>query len=233
MKSLQSCSSSSSSRSFINLCFVLSIVFLSTYPSDVQAFVSTSKHISPPGITSCKHVAVSRKRRSEEGSVFTSQVVKLESTTASISTNNLSSKQSEMNPLKASLTKVGMIAYIASMCVALPITLFPAAVLHKTKIISKTRKEKMSLRIGQFCSRWLMRVIPFAKVQVLSKKRKPAIKKFFAMMSNDLEKAAAYFAYFEARATPHQRGENDRGWKATFDFIIREDVVTRAIEGTL
>jgi len=60
-----------------------------------------------------------------------------------------------------------MIAYIASMCVALPVTLLPAAILHKAKIISKTRKEKASLRIGQFCSRWLMRIIPFANLKIL------------------------------------------------------------------
>lgn len=77
-------------------------------------------------------------------------------------------KSEHLNPIKASLTKAGMIAFVASMCVALPITLFPAAVLHKTKIISTTRKEKASLRIGQSCSRWLMRIIPFAKINVMT-----------------------------------------------------------------
>jgi 1-acyl-sn-glycerol-3-phosphate acyltransferase len=61
-----------------------------------------------------------------------------------------------------------MIAFVASMCVALPITLFPPFLLHRAKIISTQRKEKASLRTGQFCSRWLMRIIPFAKVKVLT-----------------------------------------------------------------
>ncbi len=74
----------------------------------------------------------------------------------------------ELSPMKASLTKAGMVAFVASMCVALPVTLFPPWLLHKARIISTSRKEKASLRIGQFCSRWLMRVIPFAKIKVLS-----------------------------------------------------------------
>jgi 1-acyl-sn-glycerol-3-phosphate acyltransferase len=95
-----------------------------------------------------------------------SQVI-LQSTTATTTTTTSTHEESEMNPFQASITKAGMIAFIASMCVALPVTLFPAAMLHKARLISKTRKEKLSLRIGQFCSRWLMRIIPFAKVQVL------------------------------------------------------------------
>ena len=79
-----------------------------------------------------------------------------------------SSQGAEMGRVKAKLTKIGMMAFVASMCVALPVTLFPAAVLHKANVISKTRKEKASLRIGQFCSRWLMRIIPFAKIDVVN-----------------------------------------------------------------
>jgi len=72
-----------------------------------------------------------------------------------------------ISSIKAALTKVGMISYIASMCVALPIALFPAAVLYRAKLISRTRKEILSLRLGQFCSRWLIRIIPFAKVDIV------------------------------------------------------------------
>lgn len=75
---------------------------------------------------------------------------------------------SEFNPIKAFFTKAGMICFVASMCVALPVTLFPPFLLHKAKIISTSRKEKASLKTGQFCSRWLMRIIPFAKIKVLT-----------------------------------------------------------------
>ena len=72
-----------------------------------------------------------------------------------------------------------MITFVASMCVALPVTLSVPAILHKAKLLSRSRKEKASLRIGQFCSRWLMRVIPFANVNIVKEDgendTKPAI----------------------------------------------------------
>lgn len=73
----------------------------------------------------------------------------------------------QLNKIKAAITKAGMISFVASMCVALPVTLLPPAILHKTKLISTATKERLSLRTGQFCSRWLMRIIPFANVQVV------------------------------------------------------------------
>jgi len=46
-------------------------------------------------------------------------------------------------------------------------TLFPVYFLHKVKIIDRVRKEKWSLKVAQFCSRWLMRVFPFASKSIL------------------------------------------------------------------
>ena len=65
------------------------------------------------------------------------------------------------------LRQCGMVSYVASMCVALPISLLPPVLLHRIKLISTTRKEHLSLRAGQFCSRWLLRVFPFASVKVM------------------------------------------------------------------
>lgn len=73
-----------------------------------------------------------------------------------------------MHPISAVITKAGMITFIACMCAALPLTLFPVAVLHKARVIDTIQKEQLSLRVGQFCSRWLMRIIPFAKVKVIN-----------------------------------------------------------------
>lgn len=89
---------------------------------------------------------------------------------ASISEESDSSmeERKKMHPIAAGFTKAGMITFIASMCAALPLTLFPVAVLHKVRLISTLKKEQFSLRVGQFCSRWLMRVIPFAKVKVIN-----------------------------------------------------------------
>eukprot|EP00559_Dactyliosolen_fragilissimus_P004504 CAMPEP_0184855980 /NCGR_PEP_ID=MMETSP0580-20130426/1137_1 /TAXON_ID=1118495 /ORGANISM="Dactyliosolen fragilissimus" /LENGTH=344 /DNA_ID=CAMNT_0027350705 /DNA_START=607 /DNA_END=1641 /DNA_ORIENTATION=- len=78
-------------------------------------------------------------------------------------------KQQEIGRAKAFFTKIGMMSYIASMCIALPLTLLPTALLHKAGLISTNKKEHLSLRTGQFCSRWLMRIIPFANVQVIKK----------------------------------------------------------------
>jgi len=75
-----------------------------------------------------------------------------------------------MNPLKAAIAKVGVLSFVASMCIALPATLYPILALYRAKMISKKTKEQCSLRVGQFCSRWLMRIIPFANIRVVRDK---------------------------------------------------------------
>ena len=60
-----------------------------------------------------------------------------------------------------------MQSFIASMCIALPVTLFPVYLMYKFKIINRVQKEKISLQVGQFCSRWLMRLFPFASKRVI------------------------------------------------------------------
>jgi len=125
---------------------------------NTNAFVATSPITSPCPSTQdlplISHLPQARSLKSVE--LNASQLF-----------NSPLQEASEIGKVKASITKIGMMAYIASMCVALPVTLFPISILYKAKFISKTRKEKTSLRTGQFCSRWLMRMIPFAKVQVL------------------------------------------------------------------
>jgi hypothetical protein len=69
-----------------------------------------------------------------------------------------------MSKLSALLTKVGMMAFIISMCIALPIALLPQALLHKLGWISRIRQEQLALTSGQFCARWLLRLIPFCHV---------------------------------------------------------------------
>lgn len=74
-----------------------------------------------------------------------------------------------MSRLGSTLTKIGLLTYIASMCAFLPVFLLPILALHRLGIIkSRVTKEHLSLRLGQFCSRWLMRLIPFAKVRCTS-----------------------------------------------------------------
>eukprot|EP00566_Odontella_aurita_P014382 CAMPEP_0113534736 /NCGR_PEP_ID=MMETSP0015_2-20120614/5319_1 /TAXON_ID=2838 /ORGANISM="Odontella" /LENGTH=529 /DNA_ID=CAMNT_0000433919 /DNA_START=76 /DNA_END=1662 /DNA_ORIENTATION=- /assembly_acc=CAM_ASM_000160 len=67
---------------------------------------------------------------------------------------------------RATLVKVGMMAFVASMCIALPLTLLPLKLLYKLNLISRIRKENLSLILGQLCSRFLLRLIPFASIRL-------------------------------------------------------------------
>lgn len=75
-----------------------------------------------------------------------------------------------IHPLKAAITKVGVLSFVASMCIALPATLSPILALYRLNIISKRTKEQCSLCVGQFCSRWLMKILPFANIRVVRDK---------------------------------------------------------------
>lgn len=71
-----------------------------------------------------------------------------------------------------------MMAFIASMCIALPVTLLPTELLYRAKAIDRKRKECLSLKTGQFCARWLMRLIPFCSIDVKTydeKEPKPSV----------------------------------------------------------
>jgi 1-acyl-sn-glycerol-3-phosphate acyltransferase len=53
------------------------------------------------------------------------------------------------------------------MCIALPATLIPQQLLYKAKIINKVQSEKAALWTGQFCARWLVRLIPFVNIDII------------------------------------------------------------------
>jgi len=84
--------------------------------------------------------------------------------------------EKRIGKLQAKLTKTGVVLFITSMCVALPVTLLPPEIIFRIGIIDRVQKERLSLRAGQFTARWLLRLIPFAKVKVtpLSKMEKKA-----------------------------------------------------------
>ena len=97
-------------------------------------------------------------------------------------------------------------------------TLFPVFLLYRANIIDRVRKEKWSLKVGQFCSRWLMRVFPFASKRVLVdadderlKNPKPSIwvcnhismlDLFFVLVSNliSLCQEIQYNAFFDSNS---------------------------------
>jgi 1-acyl-sn-glycerol-3-phosphate acyltransferase len=87
-----------------------------------------------------------------------------------VASNDVSTSLSSngaISPLVAALTKAGMIAFIACMCLALPATLYPQKFLYRIGLISKRRKERWALSTSQFCSRNLLRLIPFCAVETI------------------------------------------------------------------
>lgn len=86
-------------------------------------------------------------------------------TTADVEDTN-----TKLPQLQSKLVKAGMMAYIASMCVALPLTLYPQKALRKLRLIPRARSEKLACKTGQLCSRWLLRLIPFCRISTYSEK---------------------------------------------------------------
>lgn len=79
-----------------------------------------------------------------------------------------SSESAVLAPWQSFLTRLGLIAFIVSMCIALPATLLPQRFIYHLGLISKTRKENWALRTSQRCARYLMRLIPFCRIQITS-----------------------------------------------------------------
>ena len=77
-------------------------------------------------------------------------------------------QRQSLSSIEAAMSKLGMILYIASMCVALPMTLFPLHILDQSKLVSQTQREQWALSIGQHCASGLLTVIPFCDLQVIS-----------------------------------------------------------------
>lgn len=70
--------------------------------------------------------------------------------------------------------------------------------------------------------------------KVINAKRKREIKKFLGSLKAPTLKAVnAYLHRFAKLARPFHMGDNDRGWKANFDYVIRENTVTNVREETL
>jgi 1-acyl-sn-glycerol-3-phosphate acyltransferase len=86
-----------------------------------------------------------------------------------VANDSPSSVQSALSPPVAALVKAGMLAFIAGMCLALPATLYPQKLLYRLGLISRLRKEQWALATGEFCARWMLRLIPFCTVETIYK----------------------------------------------------------------
>lgn len=91
-------------------------------------------------------------------------------TDPSDTTSSSSSVPKPLSRVQAQLVRAGLMTFIASMCVALPVSLFPVYVAHKLGFINKIRKECLALSTGQFCARWLLWIIPFCKLQTVTER---------------------------------------------------------------
>jgi len=80
---------------------------------------------------------------------------------------NQNEAKSDLPAWKASVSKILMQAYIAAMCISLPLTLFPQKLLHRLGIIDKKRKEHFAVQTGCFCSRWMLRLLPFCNLKTI------------------------------------------------------------------
>lgn len=144
-----------------------SVVALLCYSTPLISGFSPPRSLMSSHTHSCRqqHDALVMSRAT------TSQTPKtrLNSSIVSVADIQNTSRPPEMklNKIQSKVVKALMIAYIASMCVALPVTLFPVYILYKLKIINRIQKEILSLKVGQFCSRWLMRLFPFARKKVI------------------------------------------------------------------
>ncbi|MBC3213424.1 replication protein [Serratia fonticola] len=71
-------------------------------------------------------------------------------------------------------------------------------------------------------------------VQQLNDKRKRQIKKLLAELHEPtVEAVRAYFDAFAQSANPFYFGDNKRGWRASFDYLLRSDTLTKTREGAL
>ncbi|MDM3751316.1 helix-turn-helix domain-containing protein, partial [Proteus mirabilis] len=66
----------------------------------------------------------------------------------------------------------------------------------------------------------------------LNDKRKRAISKFLKELKEPtVESAKNYFDYFMETASAWYFGENNRGWRANFDYLLRPETVLKTREG--
>lgn len=69
--------------------------------------------------------------------------------------------------------------------------------------------------------------VSFPKVKSLTDKRKKAIKKILKSYSKD----DILDVFEKAESSDFLKGNNDRGWKANIDFMLREDKFVNILEG--
>lgn len=72
------------------------------------------------------------------------------------------------------------------------------------------------------------------QAESLNDKRRRAIKRLMAELKEPtIEAAEKYFSAFATTAKPFYFGDNDTGWRASFDYLLRSDTLVKTREGSL
>ncbi|EPK3139686.1 replication protein [Enterobacter cloacae] len=72
------------------------------------------------------------------------------------------------------------------------------------------------------------------QAEALNDKRRRAIKRLLTELKEPtVEAVENYFAAFAERAPKFYFGENDRGWRASFDYLLRSDTLLKTRENAL
>lgn len=72
------------------------------------------------------------------------------------------------------------------------------------------------------------------QAEALNDKRRRAIKRLLTELKEPtVEAVENYFAAFAERAPKFYFGENDRGWRASFDYLLRSDILLKTREKAL
>lgn len=70
--------------------------------------------------------------------------------------------------------------------------------------------------------------------EALNDKRRRDIKRLFSELKEPtVEAAKTYFSAFMCSAKPFYFGDNDTGWRASFDYLLRSETLTKTREGSL
>jgi len=134
-------------------------------------------------------------------------------------------QQQQLSKLQAALVKAGMISFIVGMCLTLPLTLFPQKLLRTFRVISRVRSERWALATGSFCARWLMRLIPFARIEIITAQEHPNPQPAVWVCNHQ----SMLDVFFLMAADQKLRGKNKRPLKIIYWEGLEENPVTKLL----
>lgn len=72
------------------------------------------------------------------------------------------------------------------------------------------------------------------QAEAINDKRRRGIKRLLSELKEPtVEAVENYFSAFSRTAKPFYFGENDTGWRASFDYLLRSETLVKTREGSL